>query len=76
MFGNSGVELCLRHIVGQRTQPLVDARRSVVVDVPLVAHYACLHADYVVHRSLLPVSHVAAQLELLRLEEVARIVLV
>ena len=76
MLGNSNVELVLRHVVGQRTQPLVDARRSLIVDVSLVAHYAGLHTDNVIHRTFLPVCHIAAQLELLCLEEVARVVLV
>ena len=76
MFGNSLIEVGLGHIVGQLLEPLVDARSAMIMNVSLESHNAGLHADDIVHRSLLPSLNVATQLELLGLEEVAGVKLV
>ena len=47
-----------------------------IMNVSLESHYAGLHTDDIVHRSLLPSLNVATQLELLGLEEVAGVKLV
>ena len=74
--GYHAVQIGLRHVGIQRAEVIVYAGCTMIVDVPLVAHDARLHAHDVVLRSFLPVRIIALQLELGCFEVVAGVVFV
>ena len=76
MGSNNIEDLSLGHSRVETIEPLVNARRALVVHVALVAGYSRPHALDVVFGRLLPVGIVTLKLELPCLEIVARVILV
>ncbi len=70
------VEFGLCHRASVLLEPCVNARSGLVEDTSLVAHDTGVHAQHIVLRTLLPPFDVTFELEFLRLEIVARVVLV
>ena len=72
---HSCVEVVLREPL-VLVNPIVDTRRTLIVDASLVAHDACLHVLKVVLFCLLVCGVVSFQLEFLGLQPVTRVILI
>ena len=74
--GDDAEDVRLGSVIGDRREEIIDARSAMIMNSPFIAHNSRLHAQHIVSLGLLPSLYVALELELLRLEPVAGVILV